>query len=142
MHDSSPGLEGLQRALDAAGGTTALTTALGCLKSVVGNWRRKGGIPASQVPAVSRVTGLSPAVLRPDLFTDAASPGFADAQAPYRAEAAKLGLDPEAIATAALRKAIGDEKARRWAEENREAIAAHTRYIEEHDTPLAEYRMF
>jgi post-segregation antitoxin (ccd killing protein) len=41
-----------------------------------------------------------------------------------------------------LKQAIGDEKARRWAEENREAIAAWNRHFEENDTPLAEFRAF
>jgi antitoxin CcdA len=67
---------------------------------------------------------------------------FADAQSPYIAEAAALNLDPAAIAQAALRKAIGDEKARRWLDDNRAAIEAWNRYFEENDTPLAKYRMF
>ncbi|MBY0330690.1 MAG: type II toxin-antitoxin system CcdA family antitoxin [Acetobacteraceae bacterium] len=68
--------------------------------------------------------------------------GFGETQAPLLPEARALGLDPDAIAAAALRKAISDEKARRWAEENREAIEAHNRYVEEHGLPLEEYRMF
>lgn len=135
-------LDGLQRALDAVGGTMKLTRALGCSPGVVGNWRREGGIPASRVPDVSRVTGLAPHALRPDLYPAKHSGGFSEAQSPLEPEARALGLDPTAIAEAALRKAIGDEKARRWAEENREAIGAHTRYIEEHGPPLAKYRMF
>lgn len=137
------GLAGLDRALTVAGGPTALTRALGCSKSVVGNWRRGGGIPASKVSAVARATGLSPHELRPDLFDEGAkSTGFAEAQSPYTHEAAALGLDPAAITEAALRKAISDEKARRWNEEHAEAISAYNRYIEEHGLPLAKYRMF
>jgi antitoxin CcdA len=49
--------------------------------------------------------------------------------------AAAEGVDVDAIAEAALRKALpldsGDERARRWAEENAEAIAAHRKRIEE-----------
>jgi antitoxin CcdA len=70
------------------------------------------------------------------------NPGFAEAQSPFAQQAEALGLNPAAITAAALKKAIGDEKARRWAEENAEAIAAHTRYVEEHGLPLAKYRMF
>ena len=70
------------------------------------------------------------------------SAGFAEAQSPLHAEAASMGIDPAAIAETALKKAISDEKARRWAAENAEAIAAHNRYIEEHGLPLAKYRMF
>ena len=69
-------------------------------------------------------------------------PGLAEAQAPFASEARALGLDPDAIAAAALKKAISDEKARRWAEENREAIEVYNRYFEENDTPLAKYRAF
>ena len=134
--------DGLQRALDAAGGTMALTRALGCSPGVVANWRRAGGIPASRVPEVSRLTGLAPHELRPDLYPATSAGGFAEVQSPLEPEARALGLDPAAITEAALRKAISDEKARRWAEENREAIEAHNRYFEENDTPLAKYRMF
>ncbi len=143
MAESKPGLLGLERALDAAGGTMALTGALGCSPGVVGNWRREGGIPASRVPEVARVTGLSPGELRPDLFPRAeARAGFAETGAPLGPQARALGLDPDAIAGKALREAIGREKARRWAEENREAIEAWNRHFEENDTPLAEHRAF
>ena len=57
-------------------------------------------------------------------------------------EAEALGLDGEAVCRKALRAAIGDAKAARWLEENRDAIDAHARYIEEHGTPLGKYRMF
>lgn len=83
------------------------------------------------------------AVTAADFFPDAGAPrGFAEAQSPLAPEARALGLDPAAIAEAALRKAISDEKARRWAEENQEAIEAHHRYIDEHGPPLAQFRMF
>lgn len=67
---------------------------------------------------------------------------LAEAQAPFAAEAQSLGLDAAAIAARAVQEAIRAEKARRWLEENREAIAAHNRWVEEHGLPLAEYRMF
>jgi DNA-binding transcriptional regulator YdaS (Cro superfamily)/post-segregation antitoxin (ccd killing protein) len=153
---------GLDRALAAAGGTTALTAALGLSKSVVGNWRRTGGIPAGRVPAVARLTGLPPEALRPDLFSPAAPPGLAEAQVPLAAEAAAfhplaaeaaalhplaaeaaaLGNDAAKVAADAVRAAIGAARARAWAAENREAIEAWTRHFAEHDTPLAAYRMF
>jgi len=75
----------------------------------------------------------------PQVIALAGSPDWATS---LTNEAAALGLNPDAISAAALKKAIGDEKARRWAEENREAIAAHHRYVEEHGLPLAKYRMF
>jgi antitoxin CcdA len=68
-------------------------------------------------------------------------PGMAEAQAPF-AEANALGLDADAIAEKALREAIRAEKARRWQEENRDAIEAWNRWTEENALPLAEYRMF
>lgn len=134
----------LEKVLEAAGGTLALTRALGCSPSIVGNWRRQGGIPASRVPAVARVTGLAPEAIRPDLFGSASGVqrGLADAQAPFEAEARALGLNPDAIAAKALRDAIRAEKERRWLEENREAIQAHNDWVEKHGVPLAKYRMF
>lgn len=57
-------------------------------------------------------------------------------------EAEALGIEGEAVCRKALRGAIGDAKAARWTEENRDAIDAHARYIEEHGTPLGKYRMF
>jgi antitoxin CcdA len=68
-------------------------------------------------------------------------PGLAEAQAPF-AEATSLGLDADAIAARAVREAISAEKARRWLEENREAIEAWNRWTEDNPLPLAEYRMF
>lgn len=146
MHDQ-PEQVGLERAIHVAGGVAALTDALGCSRTVVSNWRREGGIPASRVPAISKLTGLPPHTLRPDLFPPAVSdisalPGLAETQAPFAAEAQSLGLDAAAIATKAVQEAIRAEKARRWLEENREAIAAHNHWVEEHGLPLAEYRMF
>ena len=95
-------------------------------------------------PAVSQVTGLPPDPLRPDVFgKPVTSPtGLAEAQAPFSLEARSLGLNPAAIAATALKKAIGDKKARRWAEGNFEAIEAHNRYVEQHGLPLDKYRMF
>lgn len=78
--------------------------------------------------------------------------GFAEAQATLGgapglddavvAEARSLGVDVEAVCEAALAAAIRAEKGRRWAEDNREAIAAHNDWVEKHGVPLAKYRMF
>jgi antitoxin CcdA len=70
------------------------------------------------------------------------NPGFAEAQSPFAQEARALGLDADTIAAAALKKAIGDEKARRWNEEHREVFEAWTRWVEENGLPLEEHRMF
>ena len=79
-----------------------------------------------------------------DFFPEAAPlrPGLAEQQAPFIAEAAALGLDATAIAAKAVSQAIRDEKARRWLEENRDAILAWNRWTESNELPLAEYRMF
>jgi antitoxin CcdA len=57
-------------------------------------------------------------------------------------EARAFGLDVSAIAESALRAAVKAEKARRWYEENAEAIAQRARRIEEHGMPLAEYAVW
>lgn len=147
MTSDSPA--GVERAIAAAGGVQALADAMGVSHVSVIGWRSRGAIPPARVAAVAQVTGLSPAELRPDLFATRLA-GFAEAQAPFAdprpaslvAEATALGLDADAIAEKALREAIRAEKARRWQEENREAIEAWNRWTEENPLPLAEYRMF
>ncbi|WP_421996217.1 Cro/CI family transcriptional regulator [Roseococcus sp.] len=124
---------GLTRAIERAGGVNALARALGIASASVAQWR---SVPPARVGEVARVTGVSPVELRPDLHA-----GFAETQAPF-AEAEALGLDAAAIAAKAVSEAVRAEKARRWLEENREAIAAHGKWVEENGLPLAEYRMF
>ncbi|MBR0656501.1 type II toxin-antitoxin system CcdA family antitoxin [Plastoroseomonas arctica] len=133
---------GIDEAIRAAGGVEGLGDALGCAHSSVVRWRQRGRVPADRVVAIESATGVPRDRLRPDLYAQPARPGMAEAQAPFVAEARSLGLDPERIAEAALRTAVSDEKARRWAEENREAIAAHNAWVEEHGVILAKYRMF
>ncbi len=58
------------------------------------------------------------------------------------ADAKAFGLNLSETAERAIAEAVREEKARRWKEENREAIEATNRYIEEHGLPLAEYRQF
>ena len=57
--------EGLQRAIEAAGGVSALAHALGIAQPSVSGWER---IPADRVAAVETMTGVSRDILRPDLF--------------------------------------------------------------------------
>ncbi|MCO6419343.1 YdaS family helix-turn-helix protein [Siccirubricoccus sp. KC 17139] len=136
-------LEAFEAAIRAAGGASALARALGLTPGVVTQWRKAGRVPAERVRAISQATGVPPEALRPDLYpAGAAQPGFAEVQLPLVQQAEALGLDAEAIAERALREAVGREKARRWAEENKAAIEAWTRYFEENDTPLAEFRQF
>jgi len=106
-------------------------------------WRAGNNFPrASQLQALVEATGG--AVTANDFV------GLANSEKrkgntemmPGLAEAQSLGLDAAAIAARAVQEAILSEKARRWLEENREAIDAHSRWVEEHGLPLAEYRMF
>lgn len=58
-------------------------------------------------------------------------------------EAARsVGLNLSRITETALREATRQEHAHRWREENREAIEANNRWVEENGLPLAKYRLF
>ena len=118
---------------------------LGVSHTTVLRWATGQAVPRGRgrMEALARAT--QGAVTAADFFPDAAvtrRPDLAQAQAPFAAEAQALGLDAAAIAARAVKEAILSEKARRWLEENAEAIAAHNRWVEEHGLPLAEYRMF
>ncbi|MBS1056123.1 transcriptional regulator [Gluconobacter kondonii] len=56
-------------AIQAAGGVAALARELGIKPPSVYSWRQ---IPPKRVQAVSRITGIPPEELRPDLFEKAA----------------------------------------------------------------------
>lgn len=135
----------LQRLLSARGATTRVAEALGISTHAVSQWK---DVPKNRVGLVARVLGVDPAVFRcvaksvEDEGATITQPGLAEAQSPLLPEAKALGIDVAKVTEAALRKAISDEKARRWNEEHREAIAAHARWVEEHGLPLDEYRMF
>ncbi|GLS30430.1 antitoxin CcdA [Mesorhizobium albiziae] len=58
------------------------------------------------------------------------------------AEAKELEVNISRAAEAGIAKAVADEKARRWLEENKEAIESSNRYVEENGLPLAKYRPF
>ncbi len=57
--------DGLEQAIQAAGGVGALARALGISQPAVSNWLK---IPAERVLAVAALTGLKRSVLRPDLY--------------------------------------------------------------------------
>jgi post-segregation antitoxin (ccd killing protein) len=134
----------VQAAMDEAirklGGVARLGARLGVAHSTVVRWRQSGRPPAARVAEIEAATGVARHRLRPDVF--AAAKPAAPAEADLHAQAAALDLNPQAIAENALRQAISAEKARRWLEENREAIEAHNRWVEQHGLPLAEYRTF
>jgi TorA maturation chaperone TorD len=56
---------GLEKAIAAAGGVSALAKKIGISQASVSNWAH---IPAERVLAVEAVTGVSRTMLRPDLF--------------------------------------------------------------------------
>lgn len=58
------------RVLEAAGGRAALADALGISPPAVSQW---GRIPAERVGQISRVTGMTYAEIRPDLFAEQAT---------------------------------------------------------------------
>lgn len=57
-------------------------------------------------------------------------------------EARACGIDAASVCHAALSRAVGAAKAARWQAENRAALEAHARYVEEHGLPLGRHRMF
>jgi DNA-binding transcriptional regulator YdaS (Cro superfamily) len=57
----------IERIIEAGGGVSKLAHALGLKHTSVIGWRDRGSIPAERVGDVARVTGLSPAEIRPDL---------------------------------------------------------------------------
>lgn len=127
---------GLEEAIRVAGGVGALAKKLGISQPSVSNWSR---VPAERVLSVEAATGVSRAMLRPDLYVEhAGTPGEVDqidaaraqeyalisvllARAPdvlllqrlatLRGDASPLGLAHAALAEAAER--IGVERVER-----------------------------
>jgi|MudIll2142460700_1097286.scaffolds.fasta_scaffold1686265_3 DNA-binding transcriptional regulator YdaS (Cro superfamily) len=60
-------MDGLQQAINAAGGAAALARQLGITVQAISQWRH---IPAERVVAVSRATNVPVTILRPDLYPD------------------------------------------------------------------------
>ena len=56
-------------------------------------------------------------------------------------EARALGINLSREAENGIAKAVSEEKARRWKEENAEAIEGANRYLAEHGLPFAKYRV-
>ncbi len=61
--------EGLQQAIDAAGGVAVLARKLGIAQPSVSNWTK---VPPERVLAVEGLTGVERSILRPDLYPPAA----------------------------------------------------------------------
>ena len=61
--------DAIQKAIDAAGGLTALGDRLGVTKGVVWAWKNRGQVPAEHCPAIERATAgaVRCEELRPDV---------------------------------------------------------------------------
>lgn len=57
-------------------------------------------------------------------------------------DARALGVNISAAAEKGVTEAVRAAKAAAWLEENREAIEASNKWVEEHGLPLEKYRMF
>ena len=60
--------------------------------------------------------------------------------AELKAEAKALGINMSKVAEDAIRQAAKVERNRRWREENREALEAYAREVEENGLAFPEYR--
>jgi TorA maturation chaperone TorD len=101
--------QGLQEAIRAVGGVSELARRIGISQPSVSNWDR---IPSERVLSVESATGVSRAVLRPDLFT-AASAGDANEVDVARAQeyvllSALLARAPDAALLSRLSQLRGD----------------------------------
>jgi TorA maturation chaperone TorD len=102
--------QGLDEAIRAAGGVSELARRIGISQPSVSNWDR---IPAERVIAVEQATNVSRAILRPDLFSEAAPRtdiddiDLARAQE-YRLLAALLARAPDAALLKKLSTLRGD----------------------------------
>lgn len=60
-------MDAINKAIDQAGGLSALAKAMGCRPQVIVNWRSRG-IPAERVLQLERASGVKRHELRPDLY--------------------------------------------------------------------------
>jgi TorA maturation chaperone TorD len=102
--------QGLQEAIQAAGGVSELARRLGISQPSVSNWDR---VPAERVFAVETATGVARDVLRPDLFGgESTSSSIDDVDAARASEYALLATllirSPDAALLARLARLRGD----------------------------------
>jgi hypothetical protein len=88
---SKPDGSGLRRAIEIAGGQTALAAAIGVRQSHISYWllKSESGVPAERALDIERATGVGRHELRPDLFATPGvqlGPGLADEGAPFTDE--------------------------------------------------------
>jgi TorA maturation chaperone TorD len=100
---------GLEEAIRAAGGVGALAQKIGISQPSVSNWSR---VPAERVVAVETVTGVTRAILRPDLYGAPSSAPVDEVDAARAAEyallAALLARAPDADMLRRLARLRGD----------------------------------
>jgi TorA maturation chaperone TorD len=89
---------GLQQAIDAAGGVAGLARKLGIAQPSVSNWTK---VPPDRVIAVESMTGVGRNVLRPDLYPEA-PPTVAEEDMARAIEYARLGALLRQAPTAAM----------------------------------------
>jgi DNA-binding transcriptional regulator YdaS (Cro superfamily) len=65
MHDADAVRAGLEQVKTAAGGGSALASALGINKSAVSRWKR---VPVEHVQKIEKLFGVPRLVQRPDVF--------------------------------------------------------------------------
>ena len=102
--------QGLDEAIRAAGGVSALAKKIGIAQPSVSAWTR---VPADRVTAIEAATGISREVLRPDLYAKPAMSRSVDETDAARAQeyallAALLARAPDAGLLARLRTMRGD----------------------------------
>jgi TorA maturation chaperone TorD len=100
---------GLEEAIRVAGGVGALAQRIGISQPSVSNWSR---VPAERVVSVEAATGVARAILRPDLYGEAASSTIDEVDAARAAEyallSALLARAPDADMLARLARLRGD----------------------------------
>jgi TorA maturation chaperone TorD len=100
--------QGLDEAIRAAGGVTALARRIGVAQPSVSNWNR---IPAERVLSVEAATGVARTVLRPDLFgSEMHTPDEVDAarEREYALLATLLARSPDTTLLDQLARMRGD----------------------------------
>lgn len=65
---SSENLTGMAAVLATVKSRADLARSLGITRDAVAKWAQADKVPSDRVGEVARVTGLSPAVIRPDIF--------------------------------------------------------------------------
>ena len=72
-------MEALERAIEKAGGISALAARIGVAASAPSMWKSRARIPAEHCPAIERETGVTCEELRPDVAWSVLRTGIQDA---------------------------------------------------------------